>query len=528
MARRGAEPQADTSAWWNWRWAIFHSGSRSGCSGSRCSIRFNLCSVEMTAISQSSSPRSIARRINSTSISTRASVTSTRSWRLTGATRNPRCSCASTRPSAVSAVSASRSVVKLTPNRSRRTSNRSGSPGARPQAMISSRSRWVMSAATVLPNSLRGRMALSDIGSFIESIGSTCRANEHLAIIFVNDIIFENMGGDEIMRAVLVRQPGGPDALELVERPVPVPGPGHVQIRAEAFGVGQPDVLIRRGVYKWMPPLPANPGNDVAGRIAALGSGVEGFAIGQKVLLSARDLPQRGGCYADYVVAPADAIHVLPDNVDLQAAVCLSNYQVAYALLNECRHPRAPASVLVIGAAGGVGTALVQLAKLAQMNVIGTVSNEEKAAFARGNGADHVIYYRREDVVARTRELTNGEGVGLVLDHVCGPEFTGYLGALGKWGTLLSYNAFAGLPEENLMAAMRDHLDICPAIRCFSFHIYDHDRDGRRALMRNVIDALSRNAIKPAISAVLKLDEVRQAHTLLEQGSALGKIIMTP
>ncbi|MCJ9706791.1 zinc-binding dehydrogenase, partial [Bradyrhizobium sp. SHOUNA76] len=188
----------------------------------------------------------------------------------------------------------------------------------------------------------------------------------------------------------------------------------------------------------------------------------------------------------------------------------------------------APASVLVIGAAGGVGTALVQLAKLAGMTVIGTVSTEEKAAFAKANGADHVIFYRSEDVVARTRELTGGEGVGLVLDHVCGPEFTGYLGALGKWGTLLSYNAFAGLPEENLMAAMRNHLDICPAVRCFSFHIYDHDRDGRRALMRSVIEALSRNAIKPAISAVLKLDEVRKAHTLLEQGSALGKIIMIP
>jgi NADPH2:quinone reductase len=330
------------------------------------------------------------------------------------------------------------------------------------------------------------------------------------------------------MKAVLVHRPGGPEALQYQDVPTPALGETDVLIRAETFGVGQPDKLIRSGVYKWMPPLPANPGNDVAGRIAALGSGVEGFAIGQKVLLSARDLSQRGGCYADYVVAPADAIHVLPDNVDLQAAVCLSNYQVAYALLHECRHPRAPASVLVIGAAGGVGTALVQLAKLAQMNVIGTVSTEEKAAFARGNGADEIIFYRREDVVARARELTKGEGVGLVLDHVCGPEFTGYLGALGKWGTLLSYNAFAGLPEENLMAAMRDHLDICPAIRCFSFHIYDHDRDGRRALMRNVIDALSRNAIKPAISAVLKLDEVRQAHTLLEQGSALGKIIMTP
>ena len=329
------------------------------------------------------------------------------------------------------------------------------------------------------------------------------------------------------MRAVLVRQPGGPNALELVEVPVPTAGAGQVQIRAEAFGVGQPDVLIRRGVYKWMPPLPANPGNDVAGRISALGSGVEGLHVGQKVLLSARDLSQRGGCYADYVVAPADAVHVLPDNVDLQAAVCLSNYQVAYALLQECRHPRAPASVLVIGAAGGVGTALVQLAKLVQMTVIGTVSTDEKAEFARRHGADHVIFYRSEDVVARTRELTKGAGIGLVLDHVCGPQFASYLGVLGKWGTLLSYNAFAGLPEENLMAAMRHHLDICPAVRCFSFHIYDHDREGRRALMRNVIDALSRNAIKPAISAVLKLEDVGQAHTLLEQGSALGKIIMT-
>jgi NADPH2:quinone reductase len=330
------------------------------------------------------------------------------------------------------------------------------------------------------------------------------------------------------MRAVLVRQPGGPEALEVVELPVPVPETGQVQIRAEAFGVGQPDVLIRRGVYKWMPPLPANPGNDVAGRVSALGPGVEGVAVGQKVLLSARDLSQRGGCYAEFVVAPSDAIHVLPEDVDLQAAVCLSNYQVAYALLHECRHPRAPASVLVIGAAGGVGTALVQLAKLSKMRVIGTVSTEEKAAFARRNGADHVIFYRSEDVVARTRELTKGEGVGLVLDHVCGPEFTGYLGALGTWGTLLSYNAFAGLPEENLMAAMRNHLDICPAVRCFSFHIYDHDRNGRRSLMRNVIEALGRDAIRPAISARLKLEDVREAHALLERGSALGKIIMTP
>ena len=117
-------------------------------------------------------------------------------------------------------------------------------------------------------------------------------------------------------------------------------------------------------------------------------------------------------------------------------------------------------------------------------------------------------------MVARTRESAGERGVGLVLDHVCGPEFVSYLGVLGKWGTLVSYNAFAGLPEQNLMAEMRNYLDVCPAVRCFSFHIYDHDREGRRAIMREVISALESGAIKPAIFARLKLSEVRQsAHT---------------
>jgi NADPH2:quinone reductase len=330
------------------------------------------------------------------------------------------------------------------------------------------------------------------------------------------------------MKAVLVRQVGGPDALEYVDLPRPAPGPRDVQIRAEAFGVGQPDVLIRRGVYKWMPPLPVNPGNDVAGYVSAVGAEVSGIAIGQKVLLSARDLAQRGGCYAEFVVAPADAVHLLAETVDLEEAVCLANYQVAWALLHQCASTQRSDSVLVIGAAGGVGTALVQLGKLAGMTVIGTVSSDAKADFARDNGADHVIFYRKENVIARTRELTGGRGVSLILDHVGGADFVGYIAALGKWGTLVSYNAFAGLPQENLVAAMRDHLDICPAVRCFSFHVYDHDREGRRALMREVIGALERGAIRPAISARLKLAEVRQAHTLLEQGSALGKIVMTP
>jgi NADPH2:quinone reductase len=329
------------------------------------------------------------------------------------------------------------------------------------------------------------------------------------------------------MKAVLVHRPGGPEALDYVDVPPPPLGENDVLIRAETFGVGQPDKLIRTGVYKWMPPLPANPGNDVAGRVEATGHRVSDIRIGQKVLLSARDLPQRGGCYAELVAAPADAIHLLPEQIDLEAAVCLANYQVAWVLLNECGSSRPPKSVLVVGAAGGVGSSLLQLARLAGMTVIGTVSTPEKAAFARSMGADGIVFYRDEDVVARVRELTGGRGVDLVLDHVGGPGFFTYLRALDKWGTVVSYNAFDGLPTQNLMEEMRKHLDVCPAIRCFSFHIYDHDREGRRAIMKRMIGHLADGAISPAISRRFKLSEVRQAHELLDSGRALGKIIMT-
>jgi NADPH:quinone reductase len=330
------------------------------------------------------------------------------------------------------------------------------------------------------------------------------------------------------LKVVLLRAPGGPEVLEVCEAPIPEPGPNEVLIEAEAIGVGQPDVLIRKGIYKWMPPLPANPGNDLAGRVAGVGRGVAAMAVGQKVVLSARDLPRRGGCYAEYVAVPADAVHVLPHSADLEQAAALANYQVACALLHETVGPRAPKSVVVVGAAGGVGSALVQLARVAGMTVIGTVSGPEKAAFARAMGADHTVNYRERSVPEAVLELTGGRGVDLILDHVGGAGFTGYLAALATLGTVVSYNAFTGLPDKDLFAEMRAHVGKSPAVRCFSFHSYDQDREGRRRLMGAVIDLLARGAIKPAIGARFPLSEVRQAHALLDAGTTLGKIVMRP
>ena len=324
-------------------------------------------------------------------------------------------------------------------------------------------------------------------------------------------------------KAIRMFKTGGPEVMEYVDVEVGDPGPGEVRIRHAAVGLNFIDVYFRIGLYPQ--PLPSGLGQEGAGTIEAVGAGVTDFKVGDRVAYAGRP----NGAYAEARVMPADILVKLPDSIsfDTAAAMMLQGMTVQY-LLRQTYPLKGGETILLHAAAGGIGLIACQWAKALGVTVIGTVSTDEKAAFAARNGADHTIFYRREDVVARTRELTKGRGVDLVLDHVCGPEFSGYLGALAKWGTLVSYNAFAGLPEDNLMAAMRNHLDICPAVRCFSFHIYDDDRDGRRALMGEVIAALDRGEIRPAISARFKLAEVRKAHTLLEQGAALGKIIMTP
>ena len=161
------------------------------------------------------------------------------------------------------------------------------------------------------------------------------------------------------MKAILIRQPGGLDALELAEVARPEPGPGEVRVKAVAIGVGRPDALMRTGRYKWMPPLPAVPGNEIAGIVDALGLGVEGLGVGDRVLLSSRELPQRGGGYAEYALAPAAALYPLPAAIGFDDAVSLPNFQLAQALLFGCGAALPPRSVLLTGAAGGVASAMV-------------------------------------------------------------------------------------------------------------------------------------------------------------------------
>ncbi len=330
------------------------------------------------------------------------------------------------------------------------------------------------------------------------------------------------------MKSVIIRRFGGPEVLELVETAPATPAAGEVLVRAEAFGVGRPDALMRRGVYQWSPPLPFSPGNHLAGAVEQLGPGVTALAVGARVLVSARDLPRRGGCYTEKLCVAADRVHPLPASVSFEDAVCLANYEVAAAILGDMIGPRIPRRALVIGAAGGVGSALVQLAKRNGMTVIGTVSTDTKARFALSMGADHVINWKAGALHEQVMALTAGAGADLVLDHVGGPTLLQYPALLAPWGTIVSYGALAGEPGGDLFVALRANVGKSPSLRCFSMHSYDDDAPGRRDILTQMIALLARGEIRPAIARPFALGEMAAAHALLDSGAACGRIVAHP
>src|SRR5258708_4967260 len=176
-----------------------------------------------------------------------------------------------------------------------------------------------------------------------------------------------------------------------------------------------------------MPPRPAPPGPETAGTIEKVGAGVTSRQAGQRVYTTARERPHRGGHYADYVATPTEATFLLPDNVDFGAAAALANYQVAYHVFNDALALRKGQTVLIYAAAGGMGNALIDLAKVFGLSAIGVVSSEAKARFARELGADHVIDRKTEKVGERVSEITRGRGVDAIIDPVGGPSIPGNL-----------------------------------------------------------------------------------------------------
>lgn len=332
------------------------------------------------------------------------------------------------------------------------------------------------------------------------------------------------------MKAILLTRTGDPSVLDYVDMPTPRPKPGEVLVKADTIGVSRPELLVRSGAYPWMPPLPAIPGIEMAGTVVERGEGATSLSVGQKVYVSARELPVRAGCYAQYIAVPERAPFVLAPSTDLEAAACLSNYQVAWHLLHTATRGAPGRTALIAQASGGLGSAAVELARLAGMTAIALCGSSDKARALAAYGADYAIDASGEDIGARVAAITGGEGVDLILDAAGGPGFARYLSMLAPFGLLVCYGRLQGAMPRDVTDALEKgpgYLN-STALRVFTMHTLD-DRPALRAQsMRDLIEKLGEGKIRPLIHARLPLRDARRAHEMLEAREVIGKVLLKP
>ena len=328
------------------------------------------------------------------------------------------------------------------------------------------------------------------------------------------------------MKAIQISRTGGSDVLELVDTPTPQPRPGEVLVEAESIGVNYFDLLIRTGKYRWMPALPFILGNEMSGRVVAVGADVRKLKIGQRVFIAGYEIENRGVLYAQFAAVPEDAAFPLPDSIGADEATALTNYQLAHILLHHAARGVKPETVVVYGAAGGVGSALIDVARAAGAEVIGTAGSAAKCEFIRQRGAAHAIDYNTQNVVERVNALTL-HGADIVFDHVAGKAFADGLKMIAPLGMIVSYAVLGGVPDTDLFKAMRGSIEASPAVRCFTMHTYDHMPGPRREAMQAAIDLLA-GGIRPAIAAQFPLADAARAHDLVETRQATGKIVLKP
>lgn len=320
-------------------------------------------------------------------------------------------------------------------------------------------------------------------------------------------------------KAVRFYEAGGPEVLKLEEVAVGDPGPGEVRVRHAAVGCNFADTYFRSGYYPAQ--LPNGIGVEGAGTIEAVGEGVTAFAVGDRVSYNGGPL----GAYSSQRVMPAAPLFKLPDAVSFEDAAgsTMRGLSATYWLMKTNPSIKPGDTILLHAAAGGVGLLAVQLAKLLGLRVIGTVSTEEKAAKAKSFGCDEIIFYRREDVAARVKELTGGEGVSTVFDSVGKDTFEGSLKSLKRRGVLVGCGTASG-PFPPIDAFQMMLQGSVYFIRP-GFADFYADPVERAELSTLWFDHLAAGRIKVDIGQRYALEECVKAHQELESGKTIGSSI---
>jgi NADPH2:quinone reductase len=323
------------------------------------------------------------------------------------------------------------------------------------------------------------------------------------------------------MRAIVCRELTGPDGLTLEDWPVPEPGPGEVRIRVRAAGLNFADTLIIKGQYQDKPPLPFVPGIEIAGQIEQRGEGVAGFLPGDRVMATLD-----GGGFAEEAVTAASNVVPLPDSIDyITAAGFVIAYGTAYGALVWAGRLRAGETLLVHGAAGGVGLAAVECGLALGARVIASARGPEHLEVAREHGAGDLIDTASEDVRARIRELTEGRGADVVFDPIGGELFTASLRSIAWEGRLLVIGFASGqIPQipANLLLVKN-----AAAIGFYWGSYRRHDPARVHAAFRELLGWHAEQRVRPHVSEIHPLSEARSALARLLARQSTGKIVLT-
>ena len=339
---------------------------------------------------------------------------------------------------------------------------------------------------------------------------------------------------------VIVKQYGGPEVIALLEEDVLVPEAGQVRVKVLAAGVGLPDVLAREGVHPETPRLPYTPGWDLVGIIDQLGEGVTGFEPSQTVAA----MPIHG-CYAQYVCLSQRKLVPVPAGLDpAEAVAVVLNYVTAYQMLHRSAKARRGQRMLIHGASGGVGSAMLQLAQLAGVAMYGTCSAQGAAVVRELGGIP--IDYKNADFVREIQRLT-GDGVDTVFDGIGGDNLWRSREALHEGGRVVCYGFQAKMRGGRMASPSAGRHPIRESAELGWLIVRNWFKHGRKGmvpysiqwLMRfrpdwfrqdllTLLDLLKQGKIKPLIAQRLPLEQARRAHELLGGGGVLGKIVLLP
>ncbi|ARU94030.1 NAD(P)H-quinone oxidoreductase [Tatumella citrea] len=324
----------------------------------------------------------------------------------------------------------------------------------------------------------------------------------------------------EIMNAVIARQPGGADMLELVQRPVPQPAFGEVLIQVIYAGVNRPDIMQRNGIA--VPPGVTDIlGLEVSGNIVAVGAGVEHLSVGTPVMALLN-----GGGYAGYCIARAELCLILPESLSLAEAAGVP--EAAFTVwhnLFELGRLQPGETVLIHGAASGVGTFALQCAQACGAQVIATAGGREKIAALRELGVWRAIDRHNEDFVEVINQITNGQGVDIVLDNVGGDYVSRNLRVLAPQGRHVSLGFMQGARIElDLQLIMRKGLSLTSS----TLRPKSSAEKARlaRCIEKHLLPLMSAGKISPVLHQIVPLADVAQAHRILETNANTGKVLL--